>query len=449
MFGFSNLDGMDLSDPTVARAQKRVGGWLREKWRLDELIGVGGMAAVYAATHRNGSRGAIKMLHLELSMDAEIRQRFLREGYVANAVEHPSVVRALDDDVAEDGSVFLVMELLDGESLEARWLRKGQRLEAAEVLCALDPVLSVLAAAHARGIVHRDIKPENLFINRDGTIKLLDFGIARLRKGAGKLTQTGVTMGTPAFMAPEQALGQSERIGPPSDLWAVGATLFSLLSGRHVHLAATPNAQVIAAATRPAPSLASVLPSVHPSLAYLVDKALRFDPAERWPDALAMQQALRETYHQILGSPVQTAPRLQVPEVNAPVEPQSNEPTEEEDAVTRVHSPQVFSAGIKAFSSKTVPVEPPPQEASSMIPVPRGVARTTPMAPSISALVEPSGSRPSLVPEALRGAPDVVPQPETPRWLLLLVGGIVVLALLVGILLVKTLLERAGSTPVQ
>jgi serine/threonine-protein kinase len=410
------------------------------------------MAAVYAATHRNGSRGAIKMLHLELSMDTELRQRFLREGYVANAVEHPSVVRALDDDVAEDGSVFLVMELLDGESLEARWLRNGQRLEPAEVLCALDPILSVLAAAHARGIVHRDIKPENIFINRDGTIKLLDFGIARLRQGASKLTQTGVTMGTPAFMAPEQALGQSDRIGPPSDLWAVGATLFSLLSGRYVHPGATPNAQVIAAATRPAPSLASVLPSAHPSLIYLVDKALRFEITERWPDALAMQKALRDTYHQLQGAPVQTAPRLQVPGAEASREQSRIELTpeahdEEDNAVTRVRSPQVLLAQMRSSSARTVPIDAPPPEASAQRPAPQGVARTTPMAPALSALLEPSGSHPSLVPGVLQGEPNGAPAPEgTPRWLVLLVGALVLLALLVGGLLVKTLLERSGES---
>src|SRR5271167_2970396 len=105
------------SDPLVARAQARVGSTLRDKWRLDVLLGVGGMAAVYAATHRNKSRAAVKVLHRELGANAEVRARFLREGYVANAVEHEGVVKVLDDDTAEDGSLFLVTELLDGETL--------------------------------------------------------------------------------------------------------------------------------------------------------------------------------------------------------------------------------------------------------------------------------------------------------------------------------------------
>ncbi|MCU0657900.1 MAG: serine/threonine protein kinase [Polyangiaceae bacterium] len=220
-------------DPVEARARSRIGRLLRDKWKLERLLGVGGMAAVYAATHRNGSKAAVKVLHLELSLDPKMRERFLREGYVANTVDHPGAVRVLDDDRDDDGSVFLVMELLDGESLEARQARLGGHLPPEEALLLMDQLLAVLAAAHARGIVHRDIKPENLFLRTDSELKLLDFGIARLRDNSASATRTGMTMGTPAFMAPEQALGQSERIGPPSDLWAVGATLFSLLRPLH------------------------------------------------------------------------------------------------------------------------------------------------------------------------------------------------------------------------
>src|SRR5579863_5009689 len=108
-------DVTELLDPLVVRARQRLGQVLREKWRLDVLLGVGGMAAVYAATHRNGSRVAIKLLHPELSTNHQVRTRFLREGYVANAVGHEAAVRVTDDDIAEDGSAFLVMELLDGE----------------------------------------------------------------------------------------------------------------------------------------------------------------------------------------------------------------------------------------------------------------------------------------------------------------------------------------------
>ena len=309
-------------DPALARAYTRVGVMLRDKWRLDRLLGYGGMAAVYAGTHRNGSRGAIKMLHPELSLDSEARQRFLREGYVANAVNHPSVVRVLDDDIAEDGSVFIVMELLEGETLDERVHRLGNPLSPQEVLCAIDPVLSALAAAHEKGIVHRDIKPDNLFVNHDGTVKLLDFGVARLPDAPVTVTRSGSMVGTPAFMPPEQALGRNDQIDARSDLWALGATLFYLLSGRLVHDASTPNEHLVAAATRRAPALRSVLPEVPETVATFVDRALSFEPDLRWQTAESMQDALREVYADLAGSSVETAPRLDVPR-SGPVDPEA------------------------------------------------------------------------------------------------------------------------------
>src|SRR5579871_6444833 len=112
-------------DPQASRARVRIGTVLQEKWKLDSLLGIGGMAAVYAATHRNGKRVAVKMLHPGLSVSSEAKGRFLSEGYAANAVKHPGVVSVLDDDVSDDGAAFLVMELLEGETLEARASRAG------------------------------------------------------------------------------------------------------------------------------------------------------------------------------------------------------------------------------------------------------------------------------------------------------------------------------------
>src|SRR6185295_5196647 len=160
----------------------------------------GGMACVYAATHRNGMRGAVKLLHPEFALDEGTRARFLREGYVANRVAHPGAVQVLDDDATEDGTVFLVMELLEGEALRTRAAsRPGGKLEIIEVLNIADQLLDVLAAAHARGIVHRDIKPDNLFWTRDGRLKVLDFGIARALEieGLSGGTKTGSVIGTP------------------------------------------------------------------------------------------------------------------------------------------------------------------------------------------------------------------------------------------------------------
>jgi serine/threonine protein kinase len=303
-------------DHHAVRARARVGTVLDGKWHLDALLGVGGMASVYAATHRNGKRAAIKVLHVEAALNPSIRARFLREGYVANRVAHEGSVSILDDDTAPDGSVFLVMELLEGETVDQRWLRGGKRLDEAEVLTIVDHVLAVLVAAHGKQIVHRDLKPGNLFVTRDGAIKVLDFGIARLGDfspdKASATTSFHSSMGTLGFMPPEQARGRWEQVDARTDLWALGATMFALLTGRHVHEAATANEQLLLAMTSPAPPIVSVRADVVPAVAEIVDKALRYQTSDRWESAQAMQQAVRDAYTTMTGRALSLAPRLVV-----------------------------------------------------------------------------------------------------------------------------------------
>ncbi|MFO0593255.1 MAG: serine/threonine-protein kinase [Polyangiaceae bacterium] len=287
---------MVTQDPNVERAQARVGTWLRGKWHLDRLLGVGGMAAVFAATHRNHKRGAVKLLHPALNADPAARARFVREGYAANRVGHPGAVSVLDDDVDDDGTVFLVMELLEGRTVEAlATSHPGERMPVEDVLAIADSLCDVLGAAHARGILHRDIKPENLFMTSDGSLRVLDFGIARLHEpGFGaRATRTGDVFGTPAFMSPEQALGEHDRMDGRSDLWAVGATMWTLLTGKLVHEAETTQKLMLAAMTKPAPPIASLRPDLPREVAIVIDRALAFSPSERWADAAAMQRAVR------------------------------------------------------------------------------------------------------------------------------------------------------------
>jgi len=295
-----------VADRTAA--EQRIGTTLNGKYVLEALLGVGGMAAVYRGRHRNGNRVAVKMLHGALSSNADIRERFLREGYVANKVEHRGAVRVLDDDVAEDGSVFLVMELLEGETVDARWARLERRLAPREVAEIAHQLLDVLSAAHEKGIVHRDIKPENLFLTSDGVLKVLDFGIARLRdplsQGSSAATRTGRMLGTPAYMPPEQVLGRSREIDGQSDLWSVGATMFSLIAGRFVHEADTVEALLVYAGSRPAPAVTSVAPHVPPAMASVVDRALQFEKGARWPTARAMEVALEQAYLATFGAPI-------------------------------------------------------------------------------------------------------------------------------------------------
>jgi len=293
---------MLAEDDLTVRARARIGLVLQAKYRLDRLLGVGGMAAVYAATHvRLANRVAIKLLHPELALSPGVRDRFLREGYLANAVDHPGVVRVLDDGAAEDGSLFLVMELLSGEPLEARWVKQGRKLSTTETVTLMLELLSVLIAAHSRRILHRDLKVENLFLATDGRLRVLDFGIARQRVIGGKNTLTGDVFGTPWYMPAEQALGSRE-VDARSDLWAVGATAFTLLTGRYVHGDGNESVQqaLVLASTKAAPPIRSVAPLVPASVAAVIDRALAFRREDRWPSAEAMRDALAAAQDEII-----------------------------------------------------------------------------------------------------------------------------------------------------
>jgi eukaryotic-like serine/threonine-protein kinase len=343
-------------------ALARVGRTLRGKWRLDLLLGIGGMAAVYAATHRNGTRAALKILHPELSMNPQVRARFLREGRVANTIPHPGVVKVADEDIAEDGLVFLVMELLDGESLEGRATRLGGKLPLDEVLAAAEQVLDVLAVAHDCGVVHRDLKPDNVFLTRHGQIKLLDFGIARLRELSASTgaTHSGTAMGTPSFMPPEQARSLWDQVDGRSDLWAIGASMFSLLTGRPVHRGRTTNEQLLSAMTQPAPELAQVAPEVPEPVAAVIDRALAFDREARWPDARGMQRAVQSAYQAIHREPISSAAKLTIP----PTVPDRTQPGAEPppaaataDTTTQaVSTPSTGESAVKAPKRRPIAI---------------------------------------------------------------------------------------------
>ncbi len=280
---------MDSEELIDAGCRERVGTRLAGKWQIDRLLGVGGMAAVYAATHRNGRIAALKVLHEKYAALSQVRERFLREALVANKIDHPGVVRIDDDGATAEGIPFLVMELLDGESLEQARVRRGGNLPTVEVMRLVERILDVMEEAHAAGIIHRDLKPENVFLTREGKVKVLDFGIARLLEATeGQTrTRTGLVMGTPAFMAPEQALGRWSQVDARTDLWAIGAIAFNLITGRMVHEAPSGNETLVLAASRPAPSLArhSDAPL---AVVRCVDRALAYDRAQRFDDAATM-----------------------------------------------------------------------------------------------------------------------------------------------------------------
>jgi eukaryotic-like serine/threonine-protein kinase len=292
-------------EPVLQRAMSRVGSALGEKYTLEDLVGVGGTAAVYRAVHRNGNRVAVKMLHLEYALDTDIRSRFLSEGYASNNIDHPGAVRVLDDDTADDGSVYLVMELLEGSTLDARAAESGGMLSVEEVLALAHQLLDVLSAAHAKGTVHRDVKPENLFLTVEGVLKILDFGIARVKDpSSAHATVNGQIFGTPAFLPPEQALGEVAEIDHRTDLWAVGATMFTLLTGEYVYGETSPAKLIALAATTSPRSVRSVAPALPVPVAQVVDRALARDKHQRWSSARQMQSAVEAAYLSAVGRPL-------------------------------------------------------------------------------------------------------------------------------------------------
>ncbi len=291
------------------RVRSRVGSVLNEKWKLERLIGVGGMAAVYAALHRNGARAAVKVLHADIARIPQVRERFLREGYAANSVEHAGAVKVLDDDVIasgpDEGAAYLVMELLSGRSLEDR-IQRGPPLGEREMLLLMRSILSVLEAAHSHGVVHRDLKPENLFIPdpepdddpRSPRVKILDFGLARVAD-ARLRTMHGLAVGTPSYMPPEQAAGRVDEIDGRADLFSLGATAFRVLTGRTVHPGRSPIEIAVRMAKEPAPRIQSVAPNLSDGTAAAIDRALAFERDERWRDAAAMRGAVEAALAQL------------------------------------------------------------------------------------------------------------------------------------------------------
>ncbi len=292
---------MPAAEPEVSRlapkeaALARVGTLLAGKWRLDGLLGRGGMATVYAATNKTTrAKVAVKILAQDLATDPVVCERFVREAQIANSIQHPARVAVVDDGRSEEGEVFLVMELLHGQTLDqlARDKEKPRSLE--ENLAVFIPVLELLGECHAAGIVHRDIKPANIFVTQEGQVKVFDFGVARLREAhaGAEYTKQGTVLGTPAFMAPEQALGLADQVDGRADIWSVGACLYTLITGKRVHQARSENESMVLAATAAAESIAVIAPDLPVEVVALVDKALAHDREQRFSDAKAMVGAL-------------------------------------------------------------------------------------------------------------------------------------------------------------
>jgi serine/threonine-protein kinase len=278
-------------------ASVREGSVLVGKYVLESRLGSGAMGEVWRACNTALGRDvAIKLLRVEHANNAEIVERFLREARTANLVRHPNVVDVLDVGLDDIGGPFLVQELLEGNDLAAHLSELGGRLATAPAMEILLPVVEAVAFAHEKGVVHRDLKPENVFLARTrvGVVpKLLDFGISLVgAEGGSRITTTGVALGTPAYMSPEQIKG-AKHVDVRTDVWALGVLIHEMLSGKFPFQAETVADHYVQIATADPTPLEVAAAGAPIALVRIVAKCLRRVPAERYADAGALLVDLR------------------------------------------------------------------------------------------------------------------------------------------------------------
>jgi serine/threonine-protein kinase len=267
-------------------------------YRIDGILGEGGMATLYAATHAViGKRVALKVMHAPLSFDPIAVERFKIEARAVNAIDHPNIVDVFAFGELPDGRCYLVMELLSGETLYQLLERRRVRLD--EAIAILEQVSEALAAAHGSGVIHRDVKPENLFVlemrGDRRPVKLLDFGVAKLVGGlhASRLTETGCVMGTPLYMSPEQICGRG--VDGRADVYSLGVVAYEMLTGAvPFSSASTFEVAQLHFTQKPAP-LRAAAPGVPAALDALVLRMLAKEAAERptMAEVMAEVRAIR------------------------------------------------------------------------------------------------------------------------------------------------------------
>jgi tRNA A-37 threonylcarbamoyl transferase component Bud32 len=276
------------ANPGYRARMPQPGDVLAGRFRLDELIGRGGMATVYRAWDTLlGRPVAVKLLRPEITADPDLALRFRRETHAAAVLHHPNVVGYLGAGTEGD-TPFLVMELVDGDDLATRIRQEAPLPPTVAVRIARD-VANGLAIAHARGIVHRDVKPGNILVDADGHARITDFGVARIASEA-EATIPGTTLGSVHYFSPEQAQGLATT--PPSDVYSLGLVLYEMLTGTRPFGGETTAAIALARVGAPAPSPRAVKPAVPADIDAVVVRALNPDPSARFAEAGAMADGL-------------------------------------------------------------------------------------------------------------------------------------------------------------
>ena len=298
----------------------RAGGKMDEgqtilgKYRVNALLGMGGMASVWSATNIfTGREFAIKFMLPEMVRTAEAVHRFLLEAKVTARINHPNIVEVIDVGKTEDGALFLLMELLNGNSLDSALLCERPPMRVLDFLLAMRDVANALAAAHQAAIVHRDLKPTNVFLHRDRSgrriVKVLDFGVSKiLEEGADPaLTLDGAILGSPLYMSPEQALGE-ETVDGRTDVFAFGAMMFEALCGQRAYDASNLNALLVAIATTPPKEIDEVAPQLPEPLRALVRDCLATERARRLDSFKVVVQRLQPIILSLVESDLRLPP---------------------------------------------------------------------------------------------------------------------------------------------
>ena len=303
---------------TILQPGKIVDG----KYRVDKLVGRGGMAAVWAGTNeRTGKSVALKVILKSFAATPEAEQLFRREALAASKVNHPNVVTVFDV-IDHDGMTCIVMELLDGEPLSNYLARKGF-LSAEEAIALLLPAMRGVSAANAQGVVHRDLKPQNIFIcigpdGRHVTTKVLDFGISVMVEralDASSSTIPGLTMGTPAYMSPEHVSG-ARNIDERADVYGFGVLLYEMLTGQLPFMGEPGPALLLRILNESAPPVTLFRPDLPPALVRIVEAAMAKKPDHRYSDVNSLVRALEEEF-----MPPTPLPRSLTPFAGVPVFP--------------------------------------------------------------------------------------------------------------------------------
>ncbi|HZI15560.1 MAG TPA: protein kinase, partial [Myxococcus sp.] len=338
----------------------RIDAVLRNTYRIVSVLGRGGMGSVYLAQHLRlpGKQVAVKVLRGGDHLTQEMLARFRREAEIASRLGHPNIVEVLDYDALDDGAPFLVLEYLRGESLASR-LERG-RLPLEEVFSFTRQMGSALQAAHGAGVVHRDLKPANVFLvptDSGGVVaervKLLDFGISKVLNSETVQTQESTIIGTPQYMAPEQAMGKNREIDARTDIFALGCIVYEMMTGKPVFGVGSFAQMIFRVVYEPPEPLSPLCPEASPQTVAAVERALAKNPADRYPDVASFVADLT-------GSPLhslspaapgaQTGSRAQPPRAASGIAMPSSSAAADEgfDATVApgsVHSANVYGTG--------------------------------------------------------------------------------------------------------